>query len=352
MKKKIIYTVIVFFLLIFTSGAFAGLSTTLVGPIIDSASYGGIPIPDLNTMLSSIISDQTKRFDSISGLLTDCFNIASSNQMPIGEIKINNFTIGFTVTGTAAVDLGAVTSGNIGSFPIEGGGVSLGLFFGMSLGEKWDLLFAGVYVPKAITKPLESIVAGISFDMFSVGVRARYVFKKKNAKDDNDFMGISISPGFAFAYSRISYSKLGVDYSADYSTGLIPPMPTGGTMHITGFDATGKIYIISVDLEIKFHFKVFYILNLFLAAGGSLNFSYFRLDGMANAYNHVNIAGTDYNPVGNILISGKADGSKIIPRIMGGFELNLWVRILLQGMLAWSKGYTVYGATFSLRFSF
>jgi hypothetical protein len=312
------------------------------GGALTTSTYGGlVPAGLVPTLVNTILFDYAYALDNIFSQTTDSFNLTMANTTSIGDIKIKRFTIGANVHAASSVNLSKPVNSAAGGLPSIGGGANASVLFGMSLGKKWDLLFSASYVPY-------TTLYDIKFRIFSGGTTIRYSYRKKNASNFAGYQGLSIALGGFFSYNNVSYKNTGINKSSTYDTGVPIVGAETGILEVKTLDFSGKIYVITADIDVRFYFKVFYILNLFASVGGSINFSYLNSNGLTEAENTIN----GVTETGNINFSGKSYASKITPKITGGFELNLVVRILVQGNISWTKGNTLYGATCGFRFQF
>jgi hypothetical protein len=360
MKKNI--TLLIFFLFL-PLNAFSELNITVGGPMTTS-SYGDPAIDaEINTMMNSIIYDYSSGLNGFSVFILDSFNLANINAMPIGDNKLSNITLGFTVNFTGSVEnpnnpFSTETASSAAPVPKIGFGFNAGAFLGISLGKRFDLIFSATYIhEKWIGQGLDALLGmfgqslnGFTMSVLSLGTKLRYTLISKKIAESTGFAGLTVSPAFYFSYNPIEYKKTGLGISADYDTGIpVPPAPAGsdtGTFTLQDLTFKGSLYTIVIDLEILVYIKLLKVLNLYIGAGGSLSLSYLSIDAQIDCTNEVN--STTYD--GYLKITGTEKGSVILPRVIAGFEINLFVRIGLQASISWTKGQALYGATFAIRF--
>ncbi len=363
MNKKSALFITLFLLL--NVYAFCELSIKTGGPMT-TANYGDPAInAEINTMMNSIIYDYSSGLNGFSVFVSDSFNLANVNSVPIGENKLDNITFGFSINFSGSVDNPKNpfdTSGGSSAAPLPkvGAGINVSLFAGLSLGKRFDILFSFMYIKddwaeaglNSVAEMFGSSVNGFSISFLSMGTKVRYTLTSKSVSESTGFAGLTISPGFYFAYAPIKYNKNGLGLSADYNTGIpVPPAPAGadkGKFKIQGLDFSSTLYVIVIDLEITFYIKLIKVFNLYFGAGGSLSFSHFVIDSKIDCENEVNSNSFD----GYVSITGKEFGSTILPRAFAGLEINLFVRMGFQFTISWTKGQALYGATFAMRVGF
>ncbi len=331
-----------------------------------TGTYGDVTIDaEIATMMDSIVYDYSSSLNGFSVFITDSFNLASINSIIIGENKLKNITFGITINVSGSIEnpsdpFQVESTSSAAAFPRAGAGYNLSIFAGFSLSKRFDLLFSFSYISESMSKyAIDALVqlfgsnfAGFEISTYSGGVKLRYTLISKNVSKSTGFAGLTISPGFFFSYIPLNYSKTGINASSSYDTGIpVPPATAGadtGTFTINDLNVNSSIYIIVLDIEITFYLKLFKILNFYVGAGGSLSFSHFIIDATLDCDNEVNGASNG----GYLKISGTEYGSGLLVRTFGGFELNLYVLISLQGTISWSNGQPLYGATFAFRFAF
>lgn len=345
MKNK--FLIYFFALFIFSLPCYSDITGRIIWD--NDPPFGGL-VPDLDTNVNTILYDFSVSLNSIASFVSDSFSLATVNSTPIGVKKISNFSLGLSINPAVSFDKLKFYEDNFtnsaGSLPKIGAGINVSIFFGISLGERFDLFVSAIYLPKQIFNMIKYKPEGFDISIMSAGLKLRYSLLSENKKQD--FSGITVSPGVYWGYNTLTYKNT-INQTSTYNTGItFPPGYETGTLSLTNLDMNVKVIVITFDLEIMFYFNFIKIINVFAGFGGSLSLSYLNMDSNITVSN--DISGNVES--GRINLTGKTSGSKVIPRIVFGTEINLFVRILIQGVISWSKGQGLFGGTFAFRFEF